>query len=128
MIPKAKTVQHLNNIKAVVWVPGLEIGQDLNFFPSLFVEPRLVLDNLDGELLFVFVVKDFYHLSKAPTSQSGDDLVPVSQMVSYDYFVFSFFVVKAVVFYSTFGFAYSDSDEIDFRVTGNFRLFVMGQV
>lgn len=56
MIPEVEVIQHVDNIMLSILVLGPEMVEDAHLYERLVVEPLLVADDLDGDMLVGAVV------------------------------------------------------------------------
>lgn len=100
MVAEGEAVSDGNHVAPVLRVVIPQHFQDANLNLSLLVKLLLVLEYLQGNLLFDrrCMVHTAYDYSECPASQLFDDLIPIVELVSLlDAQVISIFTIETII-------------------------------
>ena len=97
MVPEHEVVSQLHHSFNVVWIALFEKQEEFGLDSCLVVVLLLVLNELDSNLLFVFVVNALDYLAKCSFSDYFDQLESISNMIVLLHFVVTFIIVEAIV-------------------------------
>lgn len=81
VVPESERVEHVDDIHRVVLVLLAEVFQDADLLLRLTVEPLLVADHLERDVLALLVVVRFYHLPETTLTDNFEHLVSVRYVV-----------------------------------------------
>lgn len=87
MLPKDNEILHPNDVGVVLMVSLLNMAQYLNLKKSLFGALWLILDDLDSNVLFIFVVEGLDNLSIRSFANRGNNFIPIGNMITLNVFV-----------------------------------------
>jgi len=97
MFSEDNVVLHVNDVHRVFLVVFLEIFQNLQLYSSLVVVFFLVLDDFQGNLFLMKVVKSFNCNTKASFSEEAKNLVSEGDMIFHSDSIITFAVIEAKV-------------------------------
>ena len=97
MVSENKVISQFNNSLDVVWIVLLKQQEQLGLNCSLVIIFFLVLHQLYGNQLFMFMIQAFDDLPKCSFTDDLYELESIGNMISLLYAVISLFVVEAVV-------------------------------
>lgn len=97
MVPKNEVITELYNSLHVIWVAFFQQKEQFGFDCCLVVIFLLVLDQFDGDKLFVFVVQALDDLPEGSLANNFNQLESECDVVTFLDSVIAFFVIKSVV-------------------------------
>ena len=97
VLPEQELVQSPNDILLVFGVVVVQVFDQFGFHQTLFVQSFLVLQDLEGYILFLFVVVCSHHYAKTAFSKLLVYLVTVAHMLVYPIDILVVLVVEAMV-------------------------------
>ena len=97
MLAEDKLFLYANDVLFVLWIVVSELLQNLGLDQTLLVQPLLVSENLQRNVLLVLVIKTFEYLAEAALSEPIYDLETVADVLALLGDVLVLVVVEAVV-------------------------------
>jgi len=97
MVSEDEVVSELNHSLNVVRIVLLQQEKQLGLHCSLVVVLFLILDQLNGDQFFVFMIQALDDLAEGSLSDDLDELESIGDMISFLNAVVALFVIKAVV-------------------------------
>jgi len=97
MVSENKVISQFNNSLDVVWIVLFKQQEQLGLNCSLVIIFFLVLHQLYGNQLFMFMIQAFDDLPKCSFTDDLYELESIGNVISLLYAVISLFVVEAVV-------------------------------
>ena len=97
MVSENKVISQFNNSLDVVWIVLLKQQEQLGLNCSLVIIFFLVLHQLYGNQLFMFMIQAFNYLTKSSLSNDFDKLVSVANVVPFLYLIVSLLIIKTII-------------------------------
>lgn len=95
MVPEVEVIRHSDQIVLILRVPFVEAAQDLDFNKCLTMEPLLVPDNLDRDILARLMIVTLGNLSERSFAKHIQNFVTEHDMVVIDDDIISTLVVES---------------------------------
>lgn len=130
MIPEDETVQHVHDVVRIVLVLFFQVLQDTDFLLSLSVEPLLISDHFQGDVLVGFVIVGFDDLAERAFSDLFQDFVPIADVVMSHVEIRAFIIVEAAIIGpsdDSVSLLSIGADEVDLGIIEDFVMLVRRQ-